>query len=101
VVFWSCDDEEVGLFYFIEVDDILIEPDLNVSFFYLIAFLVFFDKLLKVGARIAQFLLADVENDLPYSAAYHLLSTHHLLFKFMFKYQSISKPTHSNTTPLH
>lgn len=79
MVLGGCNDEEVGLFYFIEIDGVLIESDLNVSFLYLIVFLVFFDELLQVGARIAQFLLADVENDLPNSTTYHFLSTHHLL----------------------
>lgn len=32
VVLGGCDDKEVGLFYFIEVDDVLIESDLDVSF---------------------------------------------------------------------
>lgn len=33
LIFGGCDYEEVGLFDFVEVDDIFIESDLNVSLF--------------------------------------------------------------------
>jgi hypothetical protein len=54
----------MGLFYLLEIDSFLVQSDLNVIEIYFVGFFVLFDELFEVGAGIAQFLFADVEDDL-------------------------------------
>ena len=54
----------MSFFDLVKIDSIFIESNLTLKNPYFVVFLVFFDKLFKVGARITNFLLAGVEYDL-------------------------------------
>lgn len=55
-IFGSSEDEKVSFFDLLEIDSVLVESNF-------VTFLVLFDKLFKVRARVANFLLAGVEYD--------------------------------------
>ena len=54
----------MSFFDLVEIDSIFIESNLTLNNPYFVVFLVSFNKLFKVRARITNFLLAGVEYDL-------------------------------------
>lgn len=55
-------DKQLPLLNLLIIDSLFVETDLNVSHSYLVALLVLLHKFLEVGTRVAQLLLADVED---------------------------------------
>lgn len=51
---------------------------------YLVHLLVFLHKFLEVGTRVAQLLLAGVEDYLTNNSGYHLLTAHQIIFQIYY-----------------
>ena len=76
----------MSLFDLFEIDSVLIESNLTLNNPYFVTFLVLFDKLFQVGARIANFLLAGVEYDLSERRSTTFWVA---MFEFVFKINQI------------
>ena len=85
-IFGSSEDEKVSFFDLLEIDSVLVESNLSLNNPYFVTFLVLFDKLFKVRARVANFLLAGVEYDLSGGCSTTFWAD---MFEFVFKINQI------------